>query len=63
MDLGISGAHMMIQFEKTPEQLEREDIVRQALEEAAKRVETKAVGFNYAKAFRAAARYIRSLKP
>lgn len=54
---------MMIQFEKTPEQLEREDIVRQALEEAAKRVETKAVGFNYAKAFRAAARYIRSLKP
>lgn len=49
-------------IEKTPEQLEREDIARQALEAAAVKLETHAVGELYAKAFRKAAKLVRSLQ-
>jgi hypothetical protein len=63
----IHGATMMISFEaikpKPAEQLEREDIARQALETAAKTLEGQATNPMYEKAWRAAARLVRSLKP
>lgn len=54
---------MMIVFEKTPNQLERESIERQALEAAAKRIEEEAGNSVYVAAWRRAARIVRSLKP
>lgn len=54
---------MMITFEKSPEQLIREDIERQALEAAAKALETRAGNSLYEKAWKAGAKLVRSLKP
>ena len=49
--------------EKTPDQLERESVERQALEFAAKRLEAEAGNPVYMTAWRRAARIVRSLKP
>lgn len=51
-----------IDMNKSPEQLAKEDLVRQTLEEAASRLETRAGNEIYTKAWRAAAKFIRSLK-
>jgi hypothetical protein len=48
---------------KTVEQLQLEEIRRQALEDAAKRLEMASVSHSYAAAFKRAARMIRDLKP
>jgi len=53
---------MMIVFEKSPEQLERESIERQALEKAAKHLESQEANPLYMQAWKRAARIIRSLK-
>lgn len=50
-------------FEKTPAQLERESIERQALEAAAKKLEQEAGNNLYMQAWKRAARIVRSLKP
>lgn len=47
---------------KSPEDLERDDLVRQTLEAAAVKLETHAVGELYAKAYRSAAKLVRSMK-
>lgn len=47
---------------KPPEQLAREDLIRQTLEAAARKVENYSVNRTYAKAFRLAARLIRELE-
>lgn len=49
-------------IEKSPEQLEREDIARQALETAARTLEQRAGNEIYQRAWRAAAKVVRSLK-
>ncbi len=49
-------------IDKTPEQLEREDIARQALETAARTLEQRAGNEIYQRAWRAAAKVVRSLK-
>ena len=54
---------MIIMFEKTPAQLEREEIERQALEKAAKSLEDQAGNTIYLQAWKRAARIVRSLKP
>lgn len=48
--------------EKSPEQLAKEDLVRQTLEAAAVKLETHAVGELYGKAYRSAAKLVRSMK-
>lgn len=48
---------------KTPEQLQQEEIQRQTLEQAAQRLEAKAGNSSYVAAWRAAAKFLRSLKP
>ncbi|MDE5451313.1 hypothetical protein GWE18_00280 [Bradyrhizobium sp. CSA112] len=53
---------MIIMFEKTPAQLERESIERQALEKAARHLETQEANPLYMQAWKRAARIIRSLK-
>lgn len=52
----------LVLIEKTPEQLEREDLVRQALDAAANELERRSTNELYAKAFKAAAKIIRSMK-
>lgn len=47
---------------KTPERLAQEDIARQALEAAAIELERRSTNEMYAKAFRAAAKILRSMK-
>jgi hypothetical protein len=49
--------------EKTPERLQLEDAVRQALEKAARRIEQEVAGDAYMRAFTKAARLIREMKP
>lgn len=51
----------LILIEKTPEQLEREDIARQVLEAAAARVEAEAGNETYQAAWKRAAKIIRSI--
>lgn len=48
---------------KTPEQLQLEEIQRQTLELAAKQLEGKAGNSSYIAAWKAAAKFLRSLKP
>lgn len=51
-------------IDKSPEQLEREEIIRTALETAASKIEGQAHESEaYQKAFKTAARIVRSLKP
>ena len=50
-------------LEKTAEQLIREDVERQALEQAAKRLETEHGNSLYMKAWAKGARLIRDMKP
>lgn len=50
-------------IEKPPGQLALEDIRRQVLEAAAKRLESHACGIAYRKAFDRAAEIIREMKP
>lgn len=47
---------------KSPERLAQEDIARQALEAAAIELERRSTNELYAKAFKAAAKIIRSMK-
>lgn len=58
---------MMISFEaikpKPAEQLEREDIARQALEAAAAKLESRAGNSTYRRAWTIAADLLRSMKP
>ena len=49
--------------EKSPEQLAREDIIRQTLEAAAKRIEGQSGNPTYRQAWKLAIRAIMSLKP
>lgn len=48
--------------DKSPEQLAKEDLVRQALDAAACELEKRSTNELYAKAFKAAAKIIRSMK-
>lgn len=48
---------------KTPEQLRQEEIQRQTLELAAAQLEAKGGNSTYVAAWRAAAKFLRSLKP
>lgn len=48
--------------EKSPEQLAKEDLVRQALDAAANELERRSTNEMYAKAFKAAAKIVRSMK-
>jgi hypothetical protein len=48
---------------KTPEQLQAEEIQRQTLEDAAKRLEVRGGSSSYVAAWKAAAKFLRSLKP
>jgi hypothetical protein len=48
---------------KTAEQLSREEVVRQTLEGAARRVEQQAGNETYARAWKRAAELIRAMKP
>lgn len=50
-------------IEKTPEQLAREDLIRQTLEAAAKRIEKESANPTYMRAWELAARMVRSLLP
>jgi phage gp36-like protein len=55
---------MMIQFDKTPEQLAMEEVRRTALETAAQKIEQQGyLSETYQKALKTAARIVRSLKP
>lgn len=49
-------------IEKSPDQLAKEDLVRQALDAAASELERRSTNELYAKAFRAAAKIVRSMK-
>jgi len=49
--------------EKTHEQLAREEVQRQALEDAARKVEALSGNQTYRQAFRVAARAVRAMKP
>lgn len=53
----------MMTFEKSADQLRKEDIERRALEAAAKALEQRAGNEVYQRAWKAAARVIRSLMP
>lgn len=54
----------MVATTKTPAELEREELVRQVLEAAAKKLEAQTFGSEtYQKAFKTAARIVRGEKP
>lgn len=52
---------MMIQFDKTPEQLAKEDIARQALEAAAQKLESHQTNNLYRRALTIGAKLIRDM--
>jgi hypothetical protein len=54
----------MVEINKTPAELERDELVRQVLEGAARKLENQSFASEaYQKAFKTAARAVREMKP